>query len=248
MPTITTQPTPTPTPLPKYVKPTLALKNEYTILLLGDSMTDYLRPHSQILINQLKVQYPDKDFNILNYGFGATNILSVISRLENQNEYVGEVHPPINNTDFDIIFIESFGYNPLSEHPIDEGLALQTSELQKVYMSLRETHPNSIMIFMATIAPNKKLFGTNVVDLSEEDRIRWADERISYINNHINFAIKYEIPLLNVFETSLDENNDGDLRYISKNDHIHPSAEGVHFIFGEISKFIIENQLLPVSI
>jgi lysophospholipase L1-like esterase len=234
----------TPVPIPRYTKPTLTQKSEYTILLLGDSMTDYLRPHSKILIDQLRNTYPEKEFNILNYGFGATNILSVNQRLENSVEYNGEIHPPINNTDFDIIFFESFGYNPLSEYDIEKGLEIQTKELEKIYLSLRKTHPDSIIVFMTTIAPNKKLFAKNSVELSEENRIRWAKERISYIDKHAEFAKKYNIPLLNIYETSIDESGDGDLRYISEGDYIHPSAGGVHFIFQEISKYIIENNLL----
>lgn len=227
------------------IKPVIKPKNEYTILLLGDSMVDTLRTHEQILIDRLKEYYQNEEFKILNYGFGATNIISVKDRIERETEYQNNYYPPIENIDFDIIFVESFGHNPLSQFPINSGLDIQTQELQDIYISLRESHPDSRIVFFATISPNKKLYGSNAVDLSEEDRIKWADERISYIKNHIQFAEDNGIPILNIFEKSLTENGDGDIRYISDSDYIHPSAEGVYFIYEEIGKFIIENKLLP---
>lgn len=229
-----------------YSSPNIKPKNEYTILLLGDSMTDYLRTHDKIMTDALQQYYQDKRFKILNYGYGATNIMSVKDRLEIETEYQHSYYPPINTTDFDIIFIESFGYNPLSEFEIDTGLAMQTKQLEYIYTSLRKSHPNSHIVFVATIAPNKKQFGLNTVELSEEQRINWAEERISYIKNHRDFANRYNIPLVNIFDSSLDENGDGDLEYISDHDYIHPSARGVYFIYEEMAKFVIDNELLPV--
>ena len=247
-----TVPTETEKPIEKITKtiiktknPEISSKDTYTILLLGDSMTDYLRPHYQILITDLKSYYPNTEFVILNYGYGATNILSVKDRLRIETEYNQKYFDPINEVEFDIIMIESFGYNPLSQHGIEEGLSLQTDELFDIYNEIRQSHSNSHIIFVSTIAPNKKLFATNSVDLSEEQRVSWANERISYINNHINFAVNNEIPLLNIFEKSLDD-GEGDLRYISESDYIHPSAKGVHFIYEEIAKYIYENGLLPL--
>ncbi len=229
-----------------YSAPNIKPKSEYTILLLGDSMTDYLRSHDKIMTDALQEYYQDKNFKILNYGYGATNIMSVNARLENETEYKHDYYPPINEIDFDIIFIESFGYNPLSEFKIDTGLDMQTKQLEYIYTSLRKTHPDSHIVFVVTIAPNKKQFGLNTVDLSVDQRISWAEERIRYINNHKDFANRYNIPLVNIFESSLDENGDGDLDYISRNDYIHPSARGVYLIYEEMAKFIIENELLPV--
>jgi len=226
-------------------KPVIQTKKEYTILLLGDSMVDTLRTHDTILIDILKEYYQNKEFKILNYGFGSTNIISVKDRIEKETDYQNNYYPPIKNVDYDIIFVESFGHNPLSQYPINSGLDIQTKELGEIYNSLKEAHPDSRIVFFATISPNKKLYGSNNVDLSEEDRIKWAEERISYIKNHIQFAKDNGIQILNIFEKSLTENGDGNLRYISDVDYIHPSAEGVYFIYEEIGKFIIENKLLP---
>ncbi len=53
------------------------------------------------------------------------------------------------------------------------------------------------------------------------------------------------IPLVNVYEKSLNALRDGDLKYINPDDYIHPSFEGVDFIGHEIANFIYTEQILP---
>ena len=99
-------------------------------------------------------------------------------------------------------------------------------------------------MFVATISPNKQVYGKGQVDLTPEVRVKWAEERIAYIKNHIKYASDHQIPLINIYEKSLDTNGDGKLDYISTADYIHPSPNGIYFISKEISKFIFENKIL----
>src|SRR5579884_2430437 len=59
--------TPISNPVPK--------KDLTKVVLLGDSMTERLG-NSDIIQKYLSVYYPNRKFLILNYGYGATNILS----------------------------------------------------------------------------------------------------------------------------------------------------------------------------
>ena len=228
-----------------YPKPEIKTKGNYVVILLGDSMTDVLRTHEGFLVSQLTDYYSGSTFNILNYGYGSTNILSVRDRLENETNYINEYFDPINEIDFDIIFVESFGHNPLYGKPLDQLLAEQGRELIYIHNSLKEHHPNSHVVFVATIAPNRENYAKHTVELTQEQRDLWVNERVAFIENHIKFAEEHNIPLLNIYKKSIGEGGSGNLIYIRDSDFIHPSAEGVRFIYGLLGDYIIDNNLLP---
>jgi len=217
------------------------MPNNPTIVFLGDSMTEYLGNFDELRA-YLKNYYPNKNFLLLNYGFSSTNILSVQERLESDSTHSGRIFQAINNIPFDLIIIESFGHNPLSGHPLEEGLRLQREALDKIVAIITQKHPRSSIVFMATIAPNKERYAEGVVNLTTEKRQQWAEERISYIKNHINYAKSHNIPLINIYGKSLDQNGTGNIDYINSNDFIHPSSTGIYFISEEIAKFLYKNK------
>jgi lysophospholipase L1-like esterase len=219
-----------------YKKPVLG-ESSHTLVFLGDSMTESLGNFDE-LQKYLKDYYPQKKFLLLNYGYGSTNILSAKDRVEKETTHSGRLFQPINNIDFDYIFIESFGNNPLSDLPIEEGLKKQTESLDSLLESITSKHPKSKVIFVATIAPNNKWFGKNSLDISDEKRKSWAHERYLYIRNHIIYAKNHNIPVINIFEKSFNAQGQGKVVYLSSKDYIHPSPVGVHFISKQVADFI----------
>ena len=215
---------------------------DYLVILVGDSMTEYLGNSAELRVF-MNDYYPDNSFDFYNYGFGSTNILSLPDRLTGWTKH-GRDYQPILDIDFDLIIIESFGHNPLSDYPLNAGLQKQTETLDKVVEMIRTKRPSVKIVFLATISPNKKLYAGHLVDLSSEDRARWAEERIAYIKNHIKYANDHNIPLINVFEKSLDLSGDGNLKYIEDQNYIHPSPNGIIFISQQIADFIYNNNLL----
>lgn len=217
-------------------------KPDYLIVLVGDSMTEALGNSTEIR-EYLSKYYPGKTFDILNYGFGSTNILSLPQRLTKWTQH-GRPFQPILDINFNLIIIESFGHNPLSEYPLADGLKKQTETLDKVVSLIKERRPNAKIAFLATLAPNRFKYGEGQVDLSEEIRRKWAEERIAYIKNHIDFANSHGIPVINVFEKSMDVSGNGNIDYLNKKDYIHPAPSGIIFISHEIADFIFQNNLL----
>ncbi len=215
---------------------------DYLIVMLGDSMTETLG-NSTELKQYLVGYYPNKTFEVLNYGYGATNILSAMDRITRQTEH-GRKFRPIDTIDYQLILVESFGENPLSQYPLDQGLKIQTQELDKIVATLKQTNPKGKIVFVATISPNKVIFAQNQVDLTPEKRAQWVAERIAYMKNHIKYAQDHGIPLINIFEKSLLENGDGNPDYISTDDYIHPSPTGIIFISHQIADFIFKNKIL----
>lgn len=225
---------------PQTIKP----KDSYTIVLVGDSMTDALGSGLE-LKKYLGQYYPGKKFDIKNFSVGSTNILTLPDRLQNLTNYNGRITEPALNTDFDIIIIESFGHNPLSHLAIDEGLKKHNKTLDQVISMIKQRKPIALTIFLATLGPHSDRYAEGVVNLSPEERKKWAKERVTYIKNHIYYARAHKIPLINVYEKSLDTKGEVNIDYIST-DFIHPSVTGVDFVSKEIADFIFRNRLLPV--
>lgn len=209
-----------------------------TLVFVGDSMTEYLGNFDE-LRNDLKKYFPDKKFLLLNYGFSSTNILSVQDRLDRESSHSGRVFQAINDIPFDLIFIESFGHNPLSQYSLEEGLRLQDNALDKIMETILKKHPRKSIVFVATIAPHQDRYAEGVVNLTTDKRKEWARERAAYIQNHIEYAKSRRIPLINIYEKSLSQGGGGNIDYINTNDFIHPSPTGIYFISEEIAKFLL---------
>jgi lysophospholipase L1-like esterase len=218
-------------------------KPDYTFVFVGDSMTEYLGNFDELRADLAKY-YPGKNFLLLNYGFGSTNILSVPDRIEKDSSHSGRIFQPINKIPYDAIFIESMGNNPLSQFPVDQGLEKQNQALDQIIADLMQTHPHSPIIFVATIAPNKEHYGEGVVVLQPDQRSSWVVERNTYIQNHIKYASDHRIPLVDIYDKSVDQNGDGNLDYLNSNDFIHPSPTGIYFISQQIADFTKANNLV----
>lgn len=228
---------------PATVSGKLKYPHDYTIVLLGDSTTEILG-NSDELKGYLNEYYPDKTFEVLNYGFGSTNILSAMDRLTKGTYYHRDFRP-ILDIDFDLILIESFAHNPLSQFPLNEGLQKQTEALDQIVKTIHEQNPRAKIAFVATIAPNKDDYAKgSTYKQTAAARKKWVEERNAYFKNHIDYAISHNISLINVYQKSIDSNGSGKSIYINTTDHIHPSPTGVLFISREIADFIAKNELL----
>ncbi len=243
-----TAPSPTPFVFRTYTPPKLEAKNRYTIFMIGDSMTLALGPHGgtfNVFIHDL-YKNDHKEFLIDNYARGSTSILSVNEELTKKTTYWDASFEPLLSRDFDLILVESFGYNPLSQFGIDEGIKKQTQSLDELMKTLITTHPHSAIVFVATIAPSRENYAKKVLlNIPVADRIQQAQERMTYIKNHISYANSHNIPIINIYEKSLNDGEDGNLKFIDPHDYIHPSFEGVDLIGHEIADFIYTNQILP---
>src|SRR3990167_2431228 len=77
---------------------------DYLIVMVGDSMTETLG-NSDELKKFLRDYYRGKTFEVLNYGFGATSILTVMDRINSETKR-GRVYRPIKDIDYDVILLE----------------------------------------------------------------------------------------------------------------------------------------------
>jgi hypothetical protein len=238
-------PTPTPpNPFP-YVAPKIPWSQSYRILIVGDSIVNALGPNAQLLRQHLIEYYPDHEFVNYNYGFSATSIETLPARLISESEFGGQIYPPILNQGFDIIIVESFAYNPLSQNKDNEGIVKHIKILDESIKHIIRIKPDSVLIILTPISPSREHFARGIYDLSDIERNRWAEERIEYINAVIKYARERNIPLINVYEKSLDEQGEAKLELINPDDYIHPSAEGIDLISKSTADFIYTNNLLP---
>lgn len=219
------------------VKPAL----KYTIILVGDSMTQALGS-GETISPTLRKYYPKKELHILNYGIGSTSILTLPDSLTKGAIRGNETLLPILDHDFDLILIESFGNNPLSNLSLNEGLKKQEETLDLAVELIKEKRPQAVITFVATIAPNRERYAEGIVNLSSDERKKWAEDRIAYIKNHIKYAKGHNIPLIDLYDKSLDKYTD----YINNSDFIHPSNAGLIFMGEEIANFIVNKRILPL--
>lgn len=217
---------------------------DYTIILLGDSMTESLG-NADELRGYLNEYYPDKTFEVLNYGYGSTNIFSARERLTQTTHHVNRDFRPIMDIDFDYLILESFGHNPLSQYPLEEGLKEQTKVLDDIYALVATTSGKEKLIFLSTIGTDKETYAKKPnPDLSPEVRRQWAQERDRYLQNHLSQAKFYGIPGIDVFDASLDSKGNVKSFLVREDDSIHPSPKGVLFISKKIADFFFQNNLI----
>jgi lysophospholipase L1-like esterase len=235
-------------PFRYYMAPKLPMKREYTIVMVGDSMTYALGPHGGSFNEFINAKYKPQKIGIVvdNYAAGSTNVLSLPKAMTIKTTYWDSTFEPLLSRKFDLILIESFGYNPLSQFPRKEGLQKHNEMLDQTMKTLIKTHPEARVAFVATIAPNKKKYAlpeNNKTTLAE--RTDQVEEREAFIKNHIAYAKAHNIPIINIYEKSFNADGDGNLEYINPDDYIHPSAVGVDFIGHELANSIYENQIIP---
>lgn len=236
--------TPTPSVFGTYLVPKIPRKDYYKIVMVGDSMTQLLGLHGGKLSEDLNLLFQSTPGHqrilIDNYAKGSTNILGLSAEMTTKGDY-----DPLLSSQFDMILIESFGYNPLSQLGITNGLEKQTETLNTTMFTLTRLRPNAAIVFVATIAPNKGIYAQQEGLINPIDRAKEADERMDYIKNHMAFATAHNIPLVDVFDKSLTANGDGNLLYINPTDSIHPSPTGIDFISNEIANVIYNSKILP---
>lgn len=245
-------PVPTPSPSPfkftSYSRPNIQKKQEYSIAMIGDSMAHALGPRGGTFNTFINDLYKPHNIGISidNYARGSNNILQVSEQLERETTYWDSTFPPLMSRNMDLILVESFGYNPLSQFGLEDGLKKQTEALDALMEKLIVSKPDMSIVFVATIAPSRDNYAKKILlDISTQDRVLQAEERMSYIKNHIEYAKQHNLPLVNIYEKSLDPTGSGDLKYINPDDFIHPSFEGVDFIGREIAQYIYDNKILP---
>ncbi len=239
----TNPPTPTPYQFP-YRLPAIPKNQSYRIIIVGDSIVGSLGPNANTLRLDLIKYYPDSEFVTYNYGYPSTSVLSLYPRLTQTTKNGPTENMAILKQVFELIIIESFGYNPLSEYTLAEGLQKQNEELERSVREILKQRPNAALAFLTPIAFDPENFARSTRDLSPTVRKQWVEERIAYINNHKKFAQEKSIPVIDVYNASLKENGEVDPKFIS-DDFVHPSQAGIELISKTIADYIYRNEVFP---
>jgi lysophospholipase L1-like esterase len=235
-PTITT-PTPTPSPLPTSYGKTI------TITVLGDSMIDTLNQGLPQLKYSLAQYFPGRNFRILNYGVGGRDIEYGLYRLTNAYDYRNQHYQSLISQNPDIVVIESFAYNNFGNTPA--GLDHYQRDLNAVVSTLKTQLPQVRIIIAATIAPNSKIFGNGITDLTltSAEKSEKSSTIRTYLQTAINFATSQHLPLADAYHLSLF-NNEGLKTFINTTDHLHPSGSGGQFFCDTLADTIYKYHLL----
>jgi lysophospholipase L1-like esterase len=236
-------PSPTPYQFP-YKNPSISKNRSYRIVIVGDSIVATLGLNANTLREDLIKLYPDSEFVTYNYGYPSTSVLGLYERLTETTNNKGTENVAALKQGFELIIIESFGYNPLSEYPLSEGLKKQNEKLEKSVMAILEKKPNVALAFLTPIALDPVNYARGTINLSPEVRKQWVAERVAYIDNHRKFAEDKGIPVIDVYKASLKPSGEVDRTYIS-DDFVHPSKKGIELISQSIADYIFTNKIFP---
>ena len=247
--TSSTQTSPTPTPSPKITTPTPTQSPSSvggngqltTIALLGDSMIDTLNlDHLQ---SSLQQYFPNRKFEIFDYGVGSSDIEYALYRLKNDYRYQGQLHQSLLSLKPDIIVIESFAYNNFGN--TQDGFNRQWLALGALTTEIKNNLPNTKILLASTIAPQSSHFangsGTTYTAIEKIEKTSTIKLYLQKLNN---FASSQGFPLADAYTPSLDSQNQGLSELISTSDHIHPSQLGSQFFSDILSQALQKEKLL----
>jgi lysophospholipase L1-like esterase len=206
------------------------MNKKIKIVMLGDSMTETAGQDCKALRACLSTEYPGQDFDLLNYGVGGTRVGYGLWRLTNEYEFRDVKYPPLLETNPDIVLLESFAYNNGSDGDFPGGIEHFRDMHRKIVQSLREKTTAEI-VFVVTVAPDMERFiitVPNFVYTPVSILRKMAEDRVKYLEEGLKIAAELELPVVNVYQATLDAESKGIPRgtFIDQNDLIHPSEEG----------------------
>lgn len=219
------------------------LKKNYVIAVIGDSMIDTMGTNLPFLTQTLKIRYPEVNFTFYNYGIGAENVATGLTRFDNSYTYQDRSYPPISSLRPDVIIIGSWAYNPFSNYDSVKHKEMLSSIIQKA----KKISTN--VYLLKEINPIEKKFGNGLMSLGwdEEATIKHVTHIRELLANLDNVSKEEDIPLIDVYQLSQKvDSNETRESYISEYDGIHPSSVG-HFLTAETITNTIIFPFLPIS-
>jgi len=218
------------------------------IVMLGDSMTDTAGESCPRLRVELQKHYPNKKFDIYNYGVGGTRVGYGLWRLTHDYEFNDKKYEALVKLNPDLVLVESFAYNNGSDGPREDGLPHFREMHHQIVETLREK-TNAKIVYVATIAPDTEHFLESVPSFfnTPVSIRKWmAEDRMVYLEEAIKIAEELELPLVNVYQASLDAAKQGIplSRWVNPKDWIHPGEEGHQLIAENIVKVFVEKELI----
>jgi lysophospholipase L1-like esterase len=218
------------------------------IVVLGDSMTDTAGEGCPILCAELEKHYPGRPFDIYNYGVGGTRVGYGLWRLTHDYEFNDKKYKALIKLDPDIVLVESFAYNNGSDGPREGGLSHFREMHRQIVETLREK-TNAKIVYVVTIAPDIEHFlesVPNFINTPVSIRKWMAEDRMVYLEETIKLAKEFKLPLVNVYQASLDAEKQGTPlgRWINPKDCIHPGEEGQQLIAENIVKVFVDKKII----
>ncbi|MFH1705856.1 MAG: SGNH/GDSL hydrolase family protein [Patescibacteria group bacterium] len=199
---------------------------ELTVAVLGDSMVDVLRQSLPQLRTALENHFPKTKLNLYNFGVGATDMEYALFRLTNGYRYMSGSYSSVLSVNPDVLVLESFAYNNFGDS--QEGLDKQWLLIAGIIDQVKKVSSKTEIVLASTIAPNSSVYGDGIDGIGwppDQKRAR-AETVKKYLQNMVNFAASEGYPLADAYHSSMDENGQGKLEYISTADHLHLSGPG----------------------
>lgn len=214
-----------------------AIKEEYSIVILGDSMVDTMGENLDYLDEELNKKYPQIDFQLYNYGMGAQTMFQAYDRFDDDFIYKTRDYPPLHELKPDILIVASFAYNPL--YPFDRDK--HWTKYAELVAKAKEI--TSEVYILVEVAPIGKNFGKGAGETAgwdDEQRLRHSSYIVDLLDNAIGIGETMNVPVIDVYSHTKENGNYGDGTYTNSNDGIHPSIKGHELTAQTISEIILK--------
>jgi uncharacterized surface protein with fasciclin (FAS1) repeats len=198
-------------------------KRTYSIVFIGDSLVDTMQTSFPYVTESLHNRFPDVDFKLYNYGIGAENVETGLTRFDQQLIYKDRIYPPLSTLSPDMIIIGSWAYNPFSPNDPQKHKILLTEVVRKAQAT------GAHIYLLEELAPLGADFAKGVggVSFSKEEAIKHSERIIEQLQNAKDIAKSLYIPLIDVYDkTKLPTSKFGQIIYTNQTDGIHPSPLG----------------------
>lgn len=210
------------------------------VAVVGDSMVDVLGKELPQLQTALKNHFPQIEFNIFNFGVGASDLEYALHRLTNEYLYLGMKFPSVFSVKPDILIIESFAYNNFGYN--QEGLDKQRQIIEEMIAKTNRHLPETKIVLASTIAPNSTIFANRVdgFEWNQAERLVRTETVKEYLKNLIDFSEAAGYPLADAYSVSIDRYGEGKPAYINSEDNLHPSSLGGELFCQKIAEAIVD--------
>ena len=210
-------------------------KSTFVIALTGDSMIETMGTQATALRTALKTKYPETRFYLYNYAKGARTVTQNLKDFHEPLNYKDRHYESIDELNPDVIIVGSSAYNLFDPHNANQHWLDYTRLVQEA----PTITPNVYML--AEPAPLGSGFGIGEEGVMWEPNNAWVHTGhiVEQLNNVLGLSRTLEIPLIDAFTPSLNEQGQrGKRELINTSDNIHLSEEGHVFVAEKIAEIV----------
>lgn len=215
-------------------------KGNIKILVLGGTQTKLLQ-NGESLITKLSQYYPKIKFDFVNYSSNQSDINYALAKTNDTFLENGTQQSSVIFQEPDILFIDTFGYDPELQDKTDvETQAQKLNNLANLVFSYNKSQN----IFLTNLLPTPSNF-SNIFPNDPNQQYSQATkttENITVINKNLTDK---NLPIIDITTPSLPDSVNTD-QFLDNN--LVPTPAGLEMTEAKIMEYLISNQIIDKAL